>query len=154
MGIINFGTDLGINTSYVSSTSATRHTNPGLASYTAIQERSQVTLPLAKLHMRVDGDIEDELIQFYINAACQRADTYCQNLFLAGDGRTKLAIPSDVDVWVLLCVGKFYNSRVLGEQKVQIQDLGTVVYAKLDNIDVNMDLLKSYRKEPGFGSLT
>ena len=131
--------------------SATPYTNPGLQRYNAIQTRTSVTVPMAKLHLRVDGDTEDELIGLYIKAVAQKADSYCQNLFLGADGVTELDIPCDVDVWILMTVAKYYELRVLGQHKAQLQDLGSTQYEKLDNFTILYEGLSPYRKIKGLG---
>src|ERR1017187_6369821 len=122
-----------------------------MARYTAVQDRTSITLPLVKSHLRLDGDTEDVIVTLYLGAACQKADTYLQNPFLDYDNITPLDIPLDVDLWVLQVVAKFYYHRTLGVHKEDVTDLGSIQYEKLDNVDVNYEGLKPYRRTKGFG---
>jgi hypothetical protein len=119
---------------------------------TAIQDRSTITVSMAKTHMRVDGTVEDAIIRLYLSAAKARADAYCNNTFTDQLGN-ELDIPADVDVWVLQTVSKFYNHRTVGVSMEKVEDLGEVKYHTLSDVDINFDLLKPYRHEVGFGGI-
>lgn len=118
---------------------------------TAIADGSALTVLVAKQHLRVDGILEDFLIGLYLSAAWNRADSYCNNPFLDYKGHPT-DIPADVEIWCLQFVSNLYENRTAGVDKEQVQDLGSVSYARLSDVDVNFNLLKPYRIEPGFSS--
>jgi len=118
--------------------------------YTAIQDRSIVTVSTAKLFMRVDTTVEDSIITIMLNAAKSRGDSYVNNPFKDKTG-TDIDIPADVELWVLQTTSKFYNQRTIGVRKEEILELGSVQYEPNADVDVNFDLLKPYRLEVGFG---
>lgn len=118
--------------------------------YTAIQDRSTITVATAKLFMRVDTTVEDSIITIMLNAAKSRGDSYVNNPFKDKAG-VDLDIPADVELWVLQTTSKFYNHRTIGIRKEEILELGSVQYEPNADVDVNFDLLKPYRLEVGFG---
>ena len=118
--------------------------------YTAIQDRSTITVATAKLFMRVDTTVEDSIITIMLNAAKRRGDSYVNNPFKNKAGAA-LDIPADVELWVLQTTSQFYNHRTMGIRKEEILELGSVQYEPNADVDVNFDLLKPYRLEVGFG---
>ncbi len=118
--------------------------------YTAIQDRSVITVATAKLFMRVDSNVEDSIVAIMLNAAKSRGDAYVNNPFKDKAG-VELDIPYDVELWVLQTTSKFYNQRTIGIRKEEILELGSVQYEPNADVDVNFDLLKPYRLEVGFG---
>ena len=75
---------------------------------------SIVTLAEAKLHLRVDGSDEDDLIQTYLDAAEAAAAQYLNRALYAtsaGTDETGLVMTKDIKVAVLLQAGAFYANR-------------------------------------------
>ena len=118
---------------------------------TAIADNSILTVLIVKQHLRVDGTDEDFLIGLYLQAAWERADAYCNNPFLDSKGRQR-DIPSPCEIWCLQFVSHLYENRTLGMSGETINDLGSVKYAKGSDVDINYNLLKEFRREPGFSS--
>jgi len=118
---------------------------------TAIADNSALTVAICKTHLRVDEIGDDFLIGLYLQAAWTRADDYCNNPFLDAKGRQR-DIPAPVEVWCLQFVSWCYENRTAGLEKSAVADLGSSSYAKISDVDVNYNLLKSYRLDVGFSS--
>lgn len=121
-----------------------------MAATTAVQDRSTITVSMAKLFMRVDISTEDTLIALMLAAAKQKADDYCLNEFVDALD-VELDIPSPVEMWVLQTTSKYYNHRIIGLKKEELLDLGSFQMELGSDVDINYDGLKPYRLEPGFG---
>lgn len=67
-----------------------------------------VSLNLAKLHMKVDGTAEDELIALYIDAA----ETWCGN-YIGKPLADFVPVPADIQHAVLKLVSYYYEVRSL-----------------------------------------
>lgn len=118
---------------------------------TAIAEGSILTVAICKSHLRVDSTDEDFIIGLYLQAAWERADAYCNNPFLDANGRPR-DIPGPCELFCLQFVSQAYENRTMGVSKEQVQDMGSVSYAKASDLDIDYRLLKPYRIEPGFSS--
>lgn len=71
-----------------------------------------IDLPLIKLHLRVDGDEEDNLIGSYLNAAVEYVQQHCdRRLADAPEGPDQMALTDDVKQAILLLVGHWYANR-------------------------------------------
>lgn len=75
-----------------------------------------VTLVAAKLHLRVDHDSEDALIETLILAATQAAEHELQRALLTrgsqtGYGDEETDVPEGIRQWILLHVGYWYANR-------------------------------------------
>ncbi|MCZ7907750.1 head-tail connector protein [Agrobacterium leguminum] len=69
---------------------------------------SAVSLDLAKQHMKVDGNAEDELISLYLDAA----ETWCGN-YLGKPIADLDPVPADVKHAILKLVSFYYEVRSL-----------------------------------------
>lgn len=67
-----------------------------------------VSLDLAKLHMKVDGTAEDELISLYLDAA----ETWCGN-YIGKPIADLDPVPADVKLAVLKLVAFYFEVRSL-----------------------------------------
>ena len=71
-----------------------------------------IDLPLIKLHLRVDGDEEDNLIGSYLNAAVEYVQQHCdRRLVDVPEGPDQMALTDDVKQAILLLVGHWYATR-------------------------------------------
>lgn len=71
-----------------------------------------IDLARAKLHCKVDGDDEDDLIQGYIDAAVAHVEQHCdRTLVETPTGPEQMAYTKDVDQAILLLVGHWYANR-------------------------------------------
>lgn len=72
-----------------------------------------IELSLVKLHLRVDGDEEDALIEGYLNAALAHVEQHCDRVLVEGVPvlPDQMALTKDVQQAVLLLVGHWYANR-------------------------------------------
>lgn len=77
---------------------------------------SAVSLEEAKLHLRVDGDADDDLIESLCLAATQMAEHELQRPLITregseGYGTATADVPAAIRQWILLHVAYFYEDR-------------------------------------------
>ena len=77
---------------------------------------SAVTLELAKAHMKIDGNAEDELVSLYIDAA----ETWCGN-YIGKPIADLDPVPADVKRAVLCLVSFYYEVRNLATFGLSVQ---------------------------------
>lgn len=72
-----------------------------------------ISLPVAKLHLRVDHDDEDALIEGYIASAAAHVEQHCDRTLVetAPAGPEEMALTKDVEQAILLLVGHWYANR-------------------------------------------
>lgn len=72
-----------------------------------------IDLARVKLHLKVDGDEEDELIAGYFEAAKSHVAMHCDRDLVEGtpDGPEQMGFTPDVEQAVLLLVGHWYANR-------------------------------------------
>lgn len=72
-----------------------------------------IELSLVKLHLRVDGDEEDALIEGYLNAALAHVEQHCDRVLVEGVPvlPDQMALTKDVQQAALLLVGHWYANR-------------------------------------------
>ena len=78
--------------------------------------KSAVSLAEAKLHLRVDHDSDDALIEALCLAATQMAEHELQRGLIsrewtAGYGADPADVPASIRQWILLQVGHYYEHR-------------------------------------------
>lgn len=88
---------------------------------TAVQDRSLITLALAKAHSRITTNAEDGILQILLDAAKSDADAYMGNDFLDEDGVTELPIPPYVERWILKEFDRDFQNRPNGITKESLQ---------------------------------
>ncbi|AEH79576.1 phage protein DNA packaging protein [Sinorhizobium meliloti SM11] len=89
---------------------------------------SAVTLELAKAHMKVDGNAEDELISLYIEAAEQWAGNYI------GKPIADLTpVPADVKLAILKLVSFYFECRNIATFGLSMQLAPQNVASVLDS---------------------
>ena len=107
---------------------------------TAVTDRLAITLEEAKAYLRVDTDLEDEVIVDCVDAAKSEADAYLQNPFVDADGQA-LPIPPALKMWALKRAHYHYTQRVGGVSNESVSGIGSVAYGDA------FTELKSYRKK-------
>lgn len=107
---------------------------------TAVTDRLEISLEEAKAYLRVDTDLEDEVIVDCVDAAKAEADAYLQNPFVDSEGNI-LPIPASVKMWVLKRAHHHYTQRVGGVSSESVSGIGSVAYG-----DAFAEL-KPYRKK-------
>ncbi|MBP6861350.1 MAG: phage gp6-like head-tail connector protein [Neisseriaceae bacterium] len=74
-----------------------------------------ISLDQAKLHLRVDGDDEDEVIKVYLGAAQSASARYLNRSIISDEGdrvgETDLVATDDVRAAILLTLGHLYANR-------------------------------------------
>lgn len=72
-----------------------------------------IDLARVKLHLKVDGDEEDELIAGYFDAAKSHVAMHCDRELVEGTpaGPEQMGFTPDVEQAVLLLVGHWYANR-------------------------------------------
>lgn len=72
-----------------------------------------IELSLVKMHLRVDGDDEDALIQGYLDGALAHVEQHCDRTLVDTDPvlPVEMALTKDVRQAVLLLVGHWYANR-------------------------------------------
>lgn len=71
-----------------------------------------IDLAVVKLHLRVDHDEEDSLIQGYIDAAVVHVEQHCDRQIVPNpDSPEQMALTKDIEQAVLMLVGHWYASR-------------------------------------------
>lgn len=118
---------------------------------TPVTDRLTLSLEEAKLHLRVDHDEEDLLIQDFIDSAKASADQFLNNPFLNEDGSDR-PIPADIKVWVMRRVTFLYEQRVENLRADTVPGAGTVDYGSRVGESVgSLDyaLIRPYRLNPG-----
>jgi hypothetical protein len=75
-----------------------------------------IDLQIAKMHLRVDGEDEDELIQLYLKAAKRAASLYLNRTIYAteedmGSDLDGLVLNEDVGAAILLQTAHLYENR-------------------------------------------
>ena len=75
-----------------------------------------VSLDLAKLHMKVDGTAEDELISLYLDAA----ETWCGN-YIGKPIADLDPVPADVKRAILCLVSFYYEVRNIATFGLSVQ---------------------------------
>lgn len=89
---------------------------------------SAVSLDLAKLHMKIDGSAEDELISLYLDAA----EMWCGNYI--GQPIADLdPVPADVKIAILKLVAFYYEVRSLATYGLSVDMAPQGVTAILDS---------------------
>lgn len=70
-------------------------------------------LDRVKLHLRVDGDDEDAVIEGYVEAAKAHVAMHCDRVLVeaAPSGPEEMALTPDVEQAILLLVGHWYANR-------------------------------------------
>jgi uncharacterized phage protein (predicted DNA packaging) len=70
-------------------------------------------LDRVKLHLRVDGDEEDVVIQGYVDAAKVHVALHCDRVLVEGDPvlPDEMGLTADVEQAILLLVGHWYANR-------------------------------------------
>jgi uncharacterized phage protein (predicted DNA packaging) len=70
-------------------------------------------LDRVKLHLRVDGDEEDAVIEGYVEAAKAHVAMHCDRVLVetAPSGPEQMALTPDVEQAILLLVGHWYANR-------------------------------------------
>jgi hypothetical protein len=120
---------------------------------TAIRDRSIITLTLVKLHCHIDDPSpEDPVLQIYLDGAKSAADRFCNNPFLNPDG-SPMAIPSDVEVWILKSVDNVYQRPASGVKLDVSNQEGRIEWnTDVESLYIDMlwELLQ-YQMHPGFG---
>ena len=106
----------------------------------AVTDRLVISLEEAKAYLRVDTDLEDEVIVDCVDAAKSEADAYLQNPFVDADGEA-LPIPSALKMWFLKLSHHHYTQRVAGVSNESVSGIGAVAYG-----DAFAEL-KPYRKK-------
>lgn len=118
---------------------------------TAVTDRLNVTLADAKLHLRVDHNDEDTLIQDFIDSAKASADRYLNNPFTDRDG-SPLPMPIVIKTWVLRRVTFLYEQRVENLRADTVPGAGTIDYgARTGDAAGSVDyaLIQPWRLNPG-----
>ncbi len=72
-----------------------------------------IDLALLKLHLRVDGGEEDDLISGYLEAAKAHIEQHCDRRLVDGEpvDPAEMALTRDVEQALLLLVGHWYSTR-------------------------------------------
>lgn len=72
-----------------------------------------IDLALLKLHLRVDGGEEDDLISGYLEAAKAHIEQHCDRRLVDGEpvDPAEMALTRDVEQALLLLVGHWYSNR-------------------------------------------
>lgn len=101
-----------------------------MAAITAIYDHSIVTLDMVKEHLGISGTSEDITVGLMLGAAKRAADSYCQNWFtdanVAPESGESVAIPEDVEMWILERVSRDYYRRNEGVKRIytyEVQDM-------------------------------
>ena len=70
-------------------------------------------LARVKLHLRVDGDDEDQIITGYVEAAKSHVAMHCDRVLVETDpaGPEEMGLTPDVEQAILLLVGHWYANR-------------------------------------------
>ncbi|AVH37019.1 phage gp6-like head-tail connector protein [Pseudomonas monteilii] len=70
-------------------------------------------LARVKLHLRVDGDEEDQVITGYVEAAKSHVAMHCDRVLVETDpaGPEEMGLTPDVEQAILLLVGHWYANR-------------------------------------------
>lgn len=89
---------------------------------------SAVTLELAKSHMKIDGNAEDELVSLYIDAA----ETWCGN-YIGKPIADLEPIPADVKLAILRLVSFYYECRNIASFGLSMQLAPQHVSTTLDS---------------------
>jgi len=95
-----------------------------------------IDLALVKLHLRVDHDEEDALIQGYLAAALEHVQQHCDRHLVEGEPilPTEMGLTQDVKHAVLLLVAHWYTNRE------------AVAGAGVATVPLGVDRLLWYRK--------
>nr|DAW46443.1 MAG TPA: Head Tail Connector Protein [Caudoviricetes sp.] len=72
-----------------------------------------IELSRVKLHLRVDHDEEDALIQGYLDAAQSHVEQHCDRTLVEANptGPEQMLLTKDVEQAILLLVGHWYANR-------------------------------------------
>ncbi|MGE6320544.1 head-tail connector protein [Pseudomonas oryzihabitans] len=72
-----------------------------------------IELSRVKLHLRVDHDEEDALIQGYLSAAKSHVEQHCDRTLVEANptGPEQMLLTKDVEQAILLLVGHWYANR-------------------------------------------
>lgn len=94
-------------------------------------------LARVKLHLRVDGDEEDQVITGYVEAAKSHVAMHCDRVLVEADpaGPEEMGLTPDVEQAILLLVGHWYANRE-----------AVVIGASASDIPLAVDRLLWYRK--------
>ncbi len=96
-----------------------------------------VTLPQAKLHLRVTQSNEDDAITMYLKAATAYIRNFL-NGWLPGETCSPFIIPDDVKAAALLLIGGMYETRS-----------SVIIGSSVEANPTVMNLLMPYRKKMG-----
>jgi len=120
--------------------------------YTAVQDNSTITPLKVKKYLRLDESDTylDDIIKLMLAAAKQAADSYCQDTFTRYTSDGGVAIPAEVDLWILQTVSLHWERKNPFISSMDFKDLGGQDWTF--NYDDYFHLLKPYRREVGFGS--
>ncbi|CAB5525831.1 Phage gp6-like head-tail connector protein [Pseudomonas putida] len=94
-------------------------------------------LARVKLHLRVDGDEEDQVITGYVEAAKSHVAMHCDRVLVEADpaGPEEMGLTPDVEQAILLLVGHWYANRE-----------AVVIGTSASDIPLAVDRLLWYRK--------
>jgi hypothetical protein len=113
-------------------------------------DRIVVSVEEMKDYLRIDNDLDNPMIEDFINGAKEQADNYMQNDFTTIDETTGelvlTPIPLSVYRAVKSLVAYWYYNR---EDFVSSENAGTYTKGKAKDVPMNFyNLLWAYRKEP------
>lgn len=91
-----------------------------------------IELSRVKLHLRVDHDDEDDLIQGYLAAASAYVEQHCDRTLVEANpaGPEQMLLTKDVEQAMLLLVGHWYANR----EAVVIGTIATDVPLAVDSL--------------------
>lgn len=94
-------------------------------------------LARVKLHLRVDGDEEDQVITGYVEAAKSHVAMHCDRVLVETDpaGPEEMGLTPDVEQAILLLVGHWYANRE-----------AVVIGTSASEVPLAVDRLLWYRK--------
>ena len=111
--------------------------------YHYIRDYSAIDLTSVKQGLRIDSDdnSSDTVLLLTLNGVKEHGDRFIdQPTFASAESGLSVAIPADVDLWVLQTTMRFFEMRFNGVQEYVLKDADDM---KWDKVDYTM--LKPYR---------
>lgn len=81
-----------------------------------------ISLDEIKLHLRIDGDDEDSLLEHYLNASIQDVELRTHRPLVSDTDPDAICtqesdVPSIIKEYILLSIGDMYKNRENGQEK-------------------------------------
>ncbi|MCB1711339.1 MAG: head-tail connector protein [Candidatus Riesia sp.] len=109
-----------------------------------------ITAAELKTWLRIDDDIEDDLVDQLKTSILDMADIYCNNPFQDSSGND-LPIPESVRVWLYREMSRVYELRTAGMEKNETSELGRQeIFKPVNWSNVEWGPLRMLRFIPGF----